>query len=108
MDAMAMPTWLKTKCYETVVQPAIIYGTKCWETVREHVHKMSVTNMHILRWMYGKTCEDKIGNERKRKYLGTTPLKDKIETTSMVRSHYKEIIHNANKEVSGYGDYYGV
>lgn len=42
---------------------------KCWATTKEHV-KMSIAEMRILEWMYGKTRRDKIPNEQ----IGETGL----------------------------------
>ena len=61
-----MPIKLKAKCYKTIVRPTMLYGTECWATNREHTHKMSVTEMRMLRWMCGKTRKDKIRNETMR------------------------------------------
>ncbi|KAL5575766.1 hypothetical protein UlMin_017465 [Ulmus minor] len=36
-----MPARLKGKCYKTI----------CWATMRQHMHKMTVANMHMLKWM---------------------------------------------------------
>ena len=74
-----MPIKLKAKCYKTIVRPTMLHGTECWATNREHTHKMSVTEMRMLRWMCGKTRKDKIRNERIRGFLGITPIDDKIK-----------------------------
>ena len=45
----------------------------------ENTHKMSVTEMRMLRWMCGKTRKDKIRNERIRGFLGIVPIEDTIK-----------------------------
>ncbi|RXH84798.1 hypothetical protein DVH24_040146 [Malus domestica] len=36
---------------------------ECWAVKHQHVHKMGVAEMRMLRGMYGHTRKDKIGNE---------------------------------------------
>ena len=40
----------------------MLYGTKYWAT-KLHVHKMSVVELKMLRWMCGKTKKDRIKNK---------------------------------------------
>jgi len=58
-----IPLWLKRKFYWTAIRPALLYGTECWAIKRYHAQKMSVVEMHMLRWMYGDTRRDKVRNE---------------------------------------------
>ena len=44
-----IPLKLKEKFYKTVIRPAILYGTKCWTILKQHVNKLSVTKMRMLR-----------------------------------------------------------
>lgn len=53
-----------------MVSPAILYGTQCWMIKDQHEIKVSVANMMILCWMYGKTKCDKIINEIFRECYG--------------------------------------
>ncbi|XP_028118391.1 uncharacterized protein LOC114315957 [Camellia sinensis] len=48
-------TKLKGKFYRTTIRPVILYGTKCWATKKQHVYKMNVVEMMMLKWMCGKT-----------------------------------------------------
>ncbi|GMP81861.1 hypothetical protein CsSME_00036427 [Camellia sinensis var. sinensis] len=50
-----IPTRLKGKFYRTAIRPAMLYGTECWATKKQHIDKMSVAEMRMLRWMCGKT-----------------------------------------------------
>ena len=52
-----IPLWLKGKFYRTAIRPALLYGTYCWVIKRYHAQKMSVAEMHMLRWMCGKRGE---------------------------------------------------
>ncbi|RXH84600.1 hypothetical protein DVH24_032884 [Malus domestica] len=41
----------------------MLYDTECWAVKHQHVHKMGVAEMRMLRGMCGHTRKDKIGNE---------------------------------------------
>ena len=73
-----IPTRLKGKFYRTAIRPAMLYGTKCWATKKQHVDKMSVAKMRMLRWMCGKTRQDRIMNECTREWVGVAPIEDKL------------------------------
>jgi hypothetical protein len=45
----------KGKFYKAAVRPAILYGTECWAVKKQRVHKMSVAEMRMLRWISGNT-----------------------------------------------------
>ena len=40
-----------------------MYGTKGWAVKKQHVHKISVVEMRMLRWINGNTRKDKIQNK---------------------------------------------
>ncbi|GMP94361.1 hypothetical protein CsSME_00043841 [Camellia sinensis var. sinensis] len=69
---------LKGKFYRTAIRPAMLYGTECWATKKQHVDKMSVAEMRMLRWMCGKTKQDRIRNECIREWVGVAPIEDKL------------------------------
>ncbi|CAL5373127.1 unnamed protein product [Camellia sinensis] len=73
-----IPTGLKGKFYRTAIRPAMLYGTECWATKKQHVDKMSVAEMRMLRWMCGKTRQDRIRNECIREWVGVAPIEDKL------------------------------
>ncbi|MES6387734.1 hypothetical protein U6T19_12255, partial [Cutibacterium acnes] len=54
-----IPPKLKTKFYKTAIRPTMLYEAECWATNKQQVHKMSVAEMRMLRWMSGKTQKDK-------------------------------------------------
>ena len=45
----------------------MVYGTECWVVKKQHIHKMSVVEMRMLRWINEYTQDSKWGN----------PLKDR-------------------------------
>ena len=56
----------------------MLYGTECWATMKQHVDKMSVAEMRMLKWMCGKTRQDKIRNECIQEWVGVAPIEDKL------------------------------
>ena len=68
---------LKENFYKTTIRPAMLYGAECW-AANKQVHKMSVAEMRMLRWMSDKTRKDKIRNEFIRWSLGVVPIGDKM------------------------------
>ena len=45
------------------MRSVILYDTKCWDIKKQHVHKMSVIEMRMLRWIMKNTNKDKLRNE---------------------------------------------
>lgn len=73
-----MPNKLKGKFYRTAVRPAMLYGAECWAAKKQHVHKMEVAEMRMLRWMCGYTRLDKKRNEDIRRKVGVAPIGEKM------------------------------
>ena len=73
-----VPQKLKGKFYRTAIRPAILYGAECWATKRQHVQKISVAEMRMLRWSCGHTRRDRIRNDDIRDRLGVAPIEEKI------------------------------
>ncbi|KAL7247565.1 hypothetical protein ACSBR2_002477 [Camellia fascicularis] len=44
-----IPTRLKGKFYRTAIRPTMLFGTECWATKKQHVDKMSVAEMRMLK-----------------------------------------------------------
>ncbi|KAM1952113.1 hypothetical protein ACFX15_006643 [Malus domestica] len=44
-----IPLKLKGKFYRTTIRLAMLYGTECWAVKHQHVHKMGVAEMRMLR-----------------------------------------------------------
>ena len=58
------------KPLQTVVRPALLYGTETWATTRgSRSTTIEVNDMRMLRWMCGVTRRDKV---RKGHIRGTT------------------------------------
>ncbi|KAH1210957.1 Style cell-cycle inhibitor 1-A [Glycine max] len=73
-----VPIKLKGKFYRTAVRPAILYGTECWTVKSQHENKVGVAEMRMLRWVCGKTRQDKIRNEAIRERVGVAPIVEKM------------------------------
>jgi len=73
-----VPQKLKGKFYRTAIRPAMLYGSECWATKRQHVQKMSVAEMRMLRWSCGHTRRDRIRNDDIRERLGVAPIEEKL------------------------------
>ena len=57
---------LKNKLYKTVIKPTLIillYGSECWALHRAEQQRMHTAEMKMLRWIQGKTRNDRIRNE---------------------------------------------
>ena len=73
-----IPLWLKEKFYRTAIRPALLYGTEYWVIKRYHAQKMSVAEMHILRWMCGNT-RNKVKNEDIRTKISVASIEERWE-----------------------------
>ncbi|XP_050137092.1 uncharacterized protein LOC126612666 [Malus sylvestris] len=69
---------LKGKFYRTAIRPAMLYGTECWAMKHQHVHKMGVAEIRMLRGMCGHTRKDKIVNEDIRGKVGVAEVEGKM------------------------------
>jgi len=73
-----VPLKLKGKFYRTAVRPAMLYGTECWAVKSQHESQVSVAEMRMLRWMSGKTRQDRIRNDTTRERVGVAPIVEKL------------------------------
>ena len=76
--ARCMPLKLKGKFYKTAIRQSMFYGMECWAVKHQHVHKMNIEEMRMLRWMCGHTRKDKIRNEDIRGKIGVADIEDKM------------------------------
>jgi hypothetical protein len=66
----------------------MMYGAECWVTKGQHVQKMSVAEMRILRWICGHTRKNRIRNDNIRDKLGVAPFQEKL-----VQHHLRWFVH---------------
>jgi hypothetical protein len=50
-----VPNKLKGKFYRMVIRLAMLYDAEYWATKRQHIQKMSVAEMRMLRWICDHT-----------------------------------------------------
>jgi hypothetical protein len=62
----------------TSIKPAMMYDAKYWAIKGQHIQKMSVAEMRMLRWICGYTTKDRIRNDDIRDKLGVTPIQEKL------------------------------
>lgn len=80
-----MSTRLQGKFSRTTIRLSMICGAECWPTIVQHLHKMSVVEMRMLRCMSCKTMKDGIRNEYIREHLEIAPINNKLRETCMRR-----------------------
>lgn len=72
-----MSLTLKGKFYCIVVKMTLMYGAECWQIKKVQAQKKMVTEMIIIRWIYGHTESDRIRSEVIRDKVEVPPIKDK-------------------------------
>jgi hypothetical protein len=65
-----VPLKIKGKFYRIVIRPTMLCGAECWPTKRRHVQQLSVTEMRMLRWIFGNTRRDRVRNDDIHERLG--------------------------------------
>ncbi|XP_065652840.1 uncharacterized protein LOC136080155 [Hydra vulgaris] len=58
-----MSARIKGKIYRTVVRPAMLYGLETVALTKRQVRVMEVSEMKMLRFLFGVTKKDRIRNE---------------------------------------------
>jgi hypothetical protein len=56
----------------------MIYDAECWATKGQHVQKMSVAEMWMLRWIRGYTRKDRIRNDDIKDKFRVAPIQEKL------------------------------
>ena len=69
---------MKGEFYRTTTRPVITHRAECWPIKKQHMHKIDVVEMRMLRQMCGKIRKDKIKNKRFREHLWVATIGDKI------------------------------
>ena len=70
----------------------LFYDTKCWAIKKQHINKISVAEMRMLRWISEKVQKNRIRNEKISLKIEVAPINEKIEREwlNMVWSCSKE------------------
>jgi hypothetical protein len=77
-----IPIKLKGKVYQTVVRPAIMYGSECWTMYNSYTRQLETAEMRMLRWSAGVSLQDRIKSSRIRGNLGVTDIHSKLKNAS--------------------------
>ncbi|KAE8668068.1 Armadillo repeat-containing protein LFR [Hibiscus syriacus] len=73
-----VPLKLKGKFYRMAIRPALLYGSECWATKKDHVRRIEAAEMRMLRWTCGRTLWDMTTNSAIRMSLGVMPVSEKL------------------------------
>ena len=78
------PLRLKAKIYETIIRPALTYGSECWAMKVTNKRKITTTEMRMLRGILGVSRRDHIRNEEIRRILHLSPI-DEVMRSGRLR-----------------------
>jgi hypothetical protein len=67
----------------------MLYGTEYWAVKKKHIHKISVAEIRMLRWISGSTKKDVIQNEEIRLKIGVTLIDEKMRERKKVEKDQK-------------------
>ena len=66
------------KVLSDCIRLTLLYDIECWAIKRHRAQKMSVVEMHMLRWMYDNTGRDKVRNENIHTKIGVASIEEKM------------------------------
>ncbi|XP_047983973.1 uncharacterized protein LOC125224599 [Leguminivora glycinivorella] len=61
------------------VKTQVMSPAECWATTKQHINKLHVTEMRMLRWSGGVTLLDKIRNDYIRGSFKVAPIAEKLK-----------------------------
>ena len=70
-----IPLRLKAKIYETIIRPALTYGSECWAMKVTNKRKIVTTEMRMLRGILGVSRRDHYAKRRDSTHI--TPFTDR-------------------------------
>ena len=56
----------------------MLYGAECWSTKIQHVQRLSVAEIRMLRWICDHTRMDRVRKDDIRDRLGVAPIEEKL------------------------------
>ncbi|XP_063607578.1 uncharacterized protein LOC134782141 [Penaeus indicus] len=65
-----IPTRVKGKIHQTVIQPAMLYGLETGPQTNKTTKRLKVAEMKMCRWACGVTRRDRVRNEDIRRQMG--------------------------------------
>lgn len=84
-----VPLKLKGNFYRTAVSSLMLYKTRYCMVKNQHENKVSVVEMRMLCWIYGKTRHNKIKNDNIRE-CWVTPIVEKMVENGLEWFEYVE------------------
>ena len=72
------------KIYETIIRPALTYGSECWAMKVTNKRKIATTEMRMLRGILGVSRRDHMRNEEIRRILHLSPI-DEVMRSGRLR-----------------------
>jgi hypothetical protein len=69
----------KTRIYQSVIAPVLLYGSESWPTQEKHVSRITATEMRCERKIVGKTKRDRVRSERIREQVGQESVRSVLE-----------------------------
>ena len=79
-----IPLRLKAKIYETIIRPALTYGSEYWAKKATNKRKIATTEMRMLRGILGVPRRDHMRNEEIRRILHLSPI-DEVMRSGRLR-----------------------
>ncbi|RXH90648.1 hypothetical protein DVH24_035412 [Malus domestica] len=76
----------------------MLYSTECWAMKYQHVHKMVVAEMRMLRWMCGHTRKDKIRNKDIRGKVEVVEIEGKMRENRLRAKRVDEDLERDSKK----------
>lgn len=73
----------------------VLYVGVCWAIQKQHVHKMSVAKMIMLRWISGNTGKDMIPKEEIFLMIRVAPIDE-----NMGKSYLRQFFHVQRREIN--------
>ena len=70
--------------YETIIRPALTYGSECWVMKVTNKRKIATTEMRMLRGILGVSRRDHMRNEEIRRILHLSPI-DEVMRSGRLR-----------------------
>ena len=79
-----IPLRLKANIYETIIRPALTYGSECWAMKVTNKRKIATTELRMLRGILGVSRRDHMRNEEIRRILHLSPI-DEVMRSGRLR-----------------------
>ena len=62
----------------------MLYGTECWVVKKQHIHKMSVVEMRMSKWIGGNIMKDRMLNEEICLKIDVASIDEKMRESHLI------------------------